>query len=83
MFLSTQDNHAGMLSNAPEKCSDLDPSVLQCYIMCCQAEAQEGRRNALFGKHYRNGKSKEKPYLTIALEKMGKYRWKTFLKDDL
>jgi len=38
-----QDNHVGKLSNPPEKCSDMDSHVLDCYIMCCQAEAQEGK----------------------------------------
>lgn len=41
-FILFQDNHVGRLSNPPDKCSDMDPSVLQCYVMCCQAEAQEG-----------------------------------------
>ena len=31
-----------MLSTPPEKGSDLDANVLDCYVMCCQAEAQEG-----------------------------------------
>uniref|UniRef100_H2YC40 BRO1 domain-containing protein BROX n=1 Tax=Ciona savignyi TaxID=51511 RepID=H2YC40_CIOSA len=41
IFKEFKDNHATKLSNPPEKCSDLDPNVLECYIMCCQAEAQE------------------------------------------
>nr|CAB3226256.1 BRO1 domain-containing protein BROX-like [Phallusia mammillata] len=41
IFKEFRDNHVGKLSNPPEKCSDMDSSVLDCYIMCCQAEAQE------------------------------------------
>ncbi|CAK8692384.1 unnamed protein product [Clavelina lepadiformis] len=41
LFKEFKDNHIGRLSNPPEKCSDMDPMVLECYIMCCQAEAQE------------------------------------------
>ncbi|XP_002132176.4 BRO1 domain-containing protein BROX-like [Ciona intestinalis] len=41
MFKEFKDNQAGKLKNPPQKCSDLDSNVLECYIMCCQAEAQE------------------------------------------
>lgn len=41
IFKEIKDNHAGRLLSGNEKSSDMDARVLDCYIACCQAEAQE------------------------------------------
>lgn len=41
IFKEFKENRIGRLVVEGEKTSDLDPRVLDCYITCCQAEAQE------------------------------------------
>nr|XP_039258736.1 BRO1 domain-containing protein BROX-like [Styela clava] len=41
IFKEFKDNRVGRLLVEGDKTSDLDPRILDCYITCCQAEAQE------------------------------------------
>jgi len=41
IFKEIKDNQLSLLTNPPEKTSDLDPSILEAYVLSSQAEAQE------------------------------------------